>query len=80
VREGLESLLRLVAEEDREIGNLNLDLFVDGIAIASGGSGSRYNPVSGSASGAASITVDRGRLVVPTKSFPDSLSLSTIEK
>ena len=80
VKPGLPSLFRLVADDDLDKGNRNRDLLEDGRAIASGGSGRRYNPVSGSASGAALVTVDKGRDVVPTKSLPESLSLSTTEK
>ena len=80
VRPGLASLFRLVAEDDLEIGSPNLDFLAEGNAKASGGSGKRYSPVLGSASGAASVTVGRGRDVVPTKSLPESLSLSTTEK
>lgn len=78
---GFESLLRLVPDDDLDMGSLNLDCFGVGRVIdVSGGSGRTYSPVSGSASGATEVSSERGKVVVPTKSFPDSLSLSTTEK
>ena len=80
VRLGRPILLRLVDEEEREMGSLNLDLLGGGKATLSSGSRKAYNPVSGSASGAQDVIVDSGKLALPIESLPDNLSLSTTEK
>ena len=77
---GLDNLGRFDAEDDRDSGSLNLDLLGAITVVKSGGSLKAYRPVSGSASGASEVIVDRGKLAVPTKSLPDNLSLSITEK
>ena len=79
-RLGRPNLLRLVDEDERDMGSLNLDLLGGGKVTLSGGSRRAYSPVSGSASGAQDVSVDNGKSAVPMESLPDNLSLSTTEK
>ena len=81
MRLGLVDLFKLEAEEVLDSGSLNLEcLGVGNAKEGSGGSGRQKRPVSGSASGAADVRIEREKLAVPTKSLPDSLSRSTTEK
>lgn len=65
---GLADLLRLVADEDRDIGSLNRDLRASVVTAfpESCGSGKRKRPVLGSASGAAETIFSNGRFTEPT--------------
>lgn len=54
---GLESLFRLLEDDDRDIGSLKRELLLGvGIALGSINSCRGYKPVSGSASGAVVMT------------------------
>lgn len=72
----------LVDEVEREDESLNRDRRASGMGATpgSGRSGKLYKPVSGSAPGCAATAVCRAKFAVPTKSFPESLSLSMTVK
>ena len=63
------------------MGNRNRDFLLSVVVNpAPFGSGRQYNPLVESASGAFCVIYSNGRLAVPMKSLPDSLSRSMTAK
>ena len=77
----MPNLLTATAEDERDKGRRKRAFLLSDIGIAvTSGSFNGYIPVLGSASGALAVIFSSGKLVVPTKSLPDSLSRSITEK